>query len=117
MVGLENVKETIRECITEPLKHPDLYKKYGAKRGGGVLLYGLPGTGKTMIAKAIAGEVDAAFFSIKCSDILSRWVGQAEQNIKKLFEEASKHERAVIFFDEFDSLATKRDSSGSSVMH
>lgn len=116
VVGLENVKEVIRENITEPLKHPELYKRYGAKTGGGVLLYGLPGTGKTMIAQAIAGEIDAAFFSIKCSDILSKWVGEAEQNIKELFKEASKYERAIIFFDEFDALATRRGSTNSSVM-
>jgi transitional endoplasmic reticulum ATPase len=78
-------------------------------------MYGLPGTGKTMIAKAIAREIQAKFFSVKSSDIVSKWFGEAEKNVRNLFETARKESNAVIFFDEFEALGAKR-SSNSSVM-
>jgi len=108
IAGLEEVKEVIRKKIIYPREHTDIYKKFKVETGGGVLLYGPPGTGKTMIAKAIANEVDAKFFPVKSSDLLSKWYGEAEKNISALFEEVRKEKTAVIFFDEFDSLASKR---------
>ena len=115
VAGLEDVKESIRRRVINPSKHPEVFAKFNKRTGGGVLMYGLPGTGKTMIAKAIAHEANAKFFSIRCSDIVSKWFGEAEKNIKELFSTARKEKCSVIFFDEFESLAAKR-SSGSTVM-
>jgi len=116
VAGLEEVKEQIRIRMIYPFTHPELAKRFGIKKGGGILLYGPPGTGKTMLAKAVAGEIDAAFFTVKPSEIMSKWVGEAEQNVDRLFSEARKHERAVIFIDEVESLIPKRSSSHSTVM-
>ena len=110
VAGLESVKDEIRRRIVDPQKYPDIYKKFKKKNGGGILLYGVPGTGKTMIAQAIAGEINAQFFAVKCSDIVSKWFGEAEQNIKNLFDEARKYPTSIIFFDEFESLGAKRDT-------
>ncbi len=115
VIGLEEVKNEIRRLAIYPKNYPELYEKFKKKRGGGILLYGVPGTGKTMIANAIANEIGAAFYDIKCSDILSKWFGEAEQNIKALFEEAKKNDVSVIFFDEFDALGTKRDTDSSTM--
>lgn len=90
IAGLDEAKQTIYERVVLPLKHKDIYKKYGKKVGGGVLLYGLPGTGKTMFSQAVATELNAKFFNIKCSDIMSKWYGESEQRIKKLFADARK---------------------------
>ena len=114
VAGLDEVKDAIRKRIIYPREHPDIYQKFKVDAGGGVLLYGLPGTGKTMIAKAIASEVNAKFFAIKSSDLLSKWYGEAEKNISALFDQVRKEKVAVVFFDEFDSLAPKR--GGSTVM-
>ena len=108
VAGLEDVKQTIRMRMINPLKYPDKYKMYNKKTGGGVLLYGPPGTGKTMIAKAIANEVGAKFFAVKGSDIVSKWVGESEKNINTLFETARKADLAIIFIDEMDSLFAQR---------
>ena len=91
------------------MKHPELYEKYNKKVGGGILLYGLPGTGKTMFAEACANELDALFIPQKCSDIKSKWYGESEQNIKKIFDKARKADRAIIFFDEFEAIGAKRN--------
>jgi len=116
IAGLEDVKEQVRIKMIYPFTHPGKAEKFGIKKGGGVLLYGPPGTGKTMMARAVAGEVNATFFVVKVSDILSKWVGEAERNVKALFDAARTHERSVIFIDEFESLATSRRKTGSSVM-
>lgn len=116
VAGMENVKEEIRIKLIYPFEHPEEAKKYGIGSGGGLLLYGPPGTGKTFIAKAIANEVDAIFFSIKPSDIMSKWVGEAEQNIAELFRMARSYPKSVIFIDEVESLVPKRRNSGSTVM-
>jgi len=108
IAGLDEAKKALEERVILPLKHPEVYAKYGKNLGGGILLFGLPGTGKTMFAQAVASELDAKFFNIKCSDIESKWYGESERNIKKLFENARKEKCAVIFFDEFDSLAKRR---------
>jgi len=116
VAGLEDVKQDIRLKMIYPFQHADLAQKFGIRPGGGVLLYGPPGTGKTMLAKATAGEIDAAFFRISAADVLSKWVGEAEQNIKKLFDAAAAEPRSIIFIDEIESLVPARRDEGSSVM-
>ena len=116
VAGLEDVKEQIRLKLLYPFTHPELAKQYGIQPGGGILLYGPPGTGKTLIARAVAGEIKAAFFTIKPSEIMSQWVGVAEQNIARLFAEAKKHPVSVIFIDEMEALAPRRRNSNSTVM-
>jgi len=117
IAGLEDVKEQIRLKMILPFTFPDKAKKYKVKTGGGILLYGPPGTGKTMIAKAVAGELDATFFAIAPSEILNKWVGESEKNIRKLFETARSCPKAVIFIDEVESLIPKRrDAEAGSVM-
>lgn len=108
IAGLEDVKKTIYTRMIYPIKYKDKYELYNKKTGGGILLYGPPGTGKTMIAKAIACEVGAAFYVVKGSDIVSKWVGDSEKNIKELFQTASKQDLAIIFIDEVDTLLHKR---------
>src|ERR1044071_8985007 len=99
-----------------PFDHPELAERFGIRGGGGVLLYGPPGTGKTMLAKATAGEIDATFFKVSPAEMLSKWVGEAEQNIKKLFDAAQQEKRSVIFIDEIEALVPARRDEGSSVM-
>ena len=108
IAGLEDVKEAIRELIITPFRRADLYRRFGMETGGGVVLYGPPGTGKTMLAQAIATEVDAAFFSVKGSDLISKYVGESEQNVKKLFKAARSLPVSVIFFDEFEVIGRAR---------
>jgi transitional endoplasmic reticulum ATPase len=115
VAGLEDVKRVISLRVIYPLRHPEATSRFRKRAGGGVLLYGPPGTGKTMIARAIACELDAAFFSVKCSDIMSKWVGSAERNIKELFSSARNHERSVIFMDETEAIVSRR-GGGSTVM-
>ena len=116
IAGLEDVKEEIRLKMVYPFEHAELAEKFGIRAGGGVLLYGPPGTGKTMLAKATAGELDATFFRVSAADMLSKWVGEAEQNIKKLFDAAASEPRAVIFLDEIESLIPARRDDGGGVM-
>ncbi len=116
VAGLDDVKEDIRLKMIYPFEHPELAQRFGINPGGGVLLYGPPGTGKTMLAKATAGEIDATFFRISPADVLSKWVGEAEQNIKKLFDAAAQETRAIIFIDEIEALIPARRDEGSSVM-
>ncbi len=116
IAGLEDVKQEIRLKMIYPFAHPELAAKYGITTGGGVLLYGPPGTGKTMMAKAIAHEIDATFFVISPAQILSKWVGEAEQNVRKLFDAAKAEDKSVIFIDEIDALVPKRKSDTSTVM-
>ena len=116
VAGLEDVKEQIRLKLIYPFTHPEEAKRFGVRSGGGILLYGPPGTGKTLIAKAVAGELDAAFFTVKPSEIMSKWVGEAEQNVAALFDAARGYERAVIFIDEVESLLPSRGGN-STVMN
>jgi transitional endoplasmic reticulum ATPase len=116
IAGLDDVKHEIRMKMIYPLSHPELAAKYRISSGGGLLLYGPPGTGKTMIAKAIACEIDATMFVISPAQVLSKWVGEAEQNIKKLFDAAQAEAKAIIFIDEIEALVPSRRDSQSSVM-
>jgi transitional endoplasmic reticulum ATPase len=115
VAGLKDVKEIIFKQVINPLKYENIYKKYEKRNGGGILLYGLPGNGKTLIAKAIANEINAKFFEIKTSDILSKWLGDSENNISKLFEEANKYKNSILFFDEFDALGRSRNEVDETV--
>lgn len=108
VAGLAEVKRVIDLRVIQPLRNPALAQRFKKKTGGGVLLYGPPGTGKTLISRAIACELDATFFSIKCSDIMSKWVGSAEKNIQELFAAARQFERSVIFMDETEAIIAKR---------
>lgn len=116
VAGLYDVKEAVQRTIIEPRLHPELYDKYQVSAGGGILMYGPPGVGKTLIAKAVAHEVNAEFFSLRCSELVSKYFGGTEQNIGLLFETARSKKNAVIFFDEFEALAIGRDKNHSSVM-
>lgn len=116
VAGLEHVKEEIRLKMIYPFTHPEAAERFRIRRGGGVLLFGPPGTGKTMLGRAVAGEIEAAFFTVKPSEIMSKWVGEAEQNIAELFRTARTHERSIIFIDEIEAVAPARTDSGSSVM-
>ncbi|MBI1825033.1 MAG: ATP-binding protein [Planctomycetes bacterium] len=116
IAGLDDVKQEIRLKMIYPFLHRELAGKYGIGAGGGILLYGPPGTGKTMIAKAIAHEIDAAFFLVSPAQIMSKWVGEAEQNVRKLFDAAKSEPTSVIFLDETEALVPKRQSDSSTVM-
>lgn len=116
VAGLEDVKAELRLKMLYPFQHPELAAQFGVKAGGGVLLFGPPGTGKTLLARATAGELDAAFFVVSPADIMSKWVGEAEQNIKKLFDAAAAEPRSIVFIDEIESLVPARRDEGSSVM-
>ena len=115
VAGLEDVKDQIRYKVIEPLKNPELAAMYKIEPGAKILLYGPPGTGKTFIARAIAGEVDAKFYAINCQDLISKYMGDSSKKLDELFETAQKNERAIIFFDEFDSVASKRGDGADGV--
>jgi SpoVK/Ycf46/Vps4 family AAA+-type ATPase len=106
--GLEHLKEEVRMKIIHPLTHPDLYKAYGKTIGGGILLYGPPGCGKTFLARATAGEINAGFVAIGINDVLDMWLGNSEKNLHSLFENARRSKPCVLFFDEVDALAARR---------
>lgn len=113
--GCRHALAKIREMVELPLRHPQLWKVLGVKPPRGVLLYGPPGTGKTLIAKAVANETGAFFFLINGPEIMSKMAGEAEGNLRKAFEEAEKNAPAIIFIDELDSIATKREKTGGEV--
>lgn len=106
--GMERVKEEVRMKIILPLLQPELFKAYGKKIGGGILMYGPPGCGKTFLARATAGEVKAGFLAVGISDVLDMWIGQSEKNLHSLFEQARAHRPCVLFFDEVDALGANR---------
>jgi transitional endoplasmic reticulum ATPase len=112
--GMHAVKEEIKMKILYPLNNPELFKAYGKKIGGGILLYGPPGCGKTLISKAIAGEIKASFISIGLHQILDMWLGNSEKNLHGLFEMAREQKPAVLFIDEVDALAADRSSMKNS---
>ncbi len=106
--GMDEVKKEIDLKIIQPLKHPDIYKAYGKKIGGGILLYGPPGCGKTFLAKATAGQVNAKFINVSLNDILDMWIGNSEKNLHEVFEIARENTPCVLFFDEIDALGASR---------
>lgn len=116
--GMEAVKKEIELKIIKPMLHPDLYKAYGKKVGGGILLYGPPGCGKTFIAKATAGQVKARFISVSLNDILDMWIGNSEKNLNEIFDLARQNTPCVLFIDEIDALgASRSDMKQSSGRH
>lgn len=106
--GMDAVKEQIRMKIIYPLQHPETFKAYGKKTGGGILLYGPPGCGKTYLARATAGQINARFIPIGLHQVLDMWIGSSERNLHEVFEIARKTNPSVLFFDEVDALAASR---------
>jgi len=106
--GLDDVKQRLQEAVEWPLKKPGLFKKMGIKPPKGILLFGPPGCGKTLLARAVATESEANFITIKGPEIFSKWVGESEKGIREVFRKARMAAPAVIFFDEIDSLAPRR---------
>jgi transitional endoplasmic reticulum ATPase len=108
VAGMDRVKEEVRMKIILPLQQPELFRAYGKKIGGGILMYGPPGCGKTFLARATAGEVKAGFLAVGISDVLDMWIGQSEKNLHAIFEQARTHRPCVLFFDEVDALGANR---------
>ena len=106
--GVDEARERLREGVELPLKHPDAFRRLGIRPAKGFLLYGPPGTGKTLLAKATAREAEANFIATKSSDLLSKWYGESEQQIARLFARARQVAPTVIFIDELDSLVPAR---------
>ncbi len=106
--GLEDVKQELKEAVEWPLKHPEAFKRLGIEPPKGVLLYGPPGCGKTLLAKAVATESEANFISVKGPEIFSKWVGESEKAIREIFRKARMAAPCVIFLDEIDAIAPKR---------
>jgi SpoVK/Ycf46/Vps4 family AAA+-type ATPase len=106
--GMDNVKDEIRLKIILPMTNKDLYAAYGKKVGGGILMYGPPGCGKTHLARATAGEANAKFINVGLNDVLNMWIGQSEQRLHQIFEQARRCAPSVLFFDEVDALGAKR---------
>ena len=107
VAGMEAAKEEVLVNVIAPIRDPKA-KKYGLQAGGGLLLYGLPGTGKTFFAKAVAGELGLPFYVFETSKVLSKYVGESQQKIQNLFDEARKNEMSVIFIDEIDAIISGR---------
>jgi len=112
--GLEDVKQELIEAVEWPLKHPESFRRMGVKPPKGILLYGAPGTGKTLLAKAVANESNANFISVKGPELLSKWVGESEKAVREVFKKARQTAPTIIFFDEIDSLAPKRGANSGS---
>ena len=106
--GMDVVKDEIQMKIIHPLTHTELYKAYGKAIGGGILMYGPPGCGKTHLARATAGEISAGFIAVGINDVLEMWLGNSERNLHQLFEQARRNKPCVLFFDEVDALAASR---------
>ncbi|MBU2576324.1 MAG: CDC48 family AAA ATPase [Nanoarchaeota archaeon] len=113
--GLKNEIGKIREMVEIPMKHPEVFERLGIEPPKGVLLYGPPGTGKTLLAKAVAAETDAHFILLNGPEIMSKFYGESEKKIREIFDEAEKNAPAIIFIDEIDSIAPKREDSGGEV--
>ena len=111
--GLENVKRELQETVQYPVEHPEKFEKFGMQPSKGVLFYGPPGCGKTLLAKAIANECQANFISIKGPELLTMWFGESESNVREVFDKARQASPCVLFFDELDSIARARGSGAS----
>jgi transitional endoplasmic reticulum ATPase len=113
--GLESEIKKVREMVELPLKHPEVFERLGIEPPKGVLLHGPPGTGKTLLAKAVANETNANFLLINGPEIMSKYYGQSEENLRKKFDEAEKNSPSIIFIDEIDAIASKREESKGEV--
>src|SRR5690606_38915655 len=107
--GLGDTIQQVREMIELPLKHPELFARLGIDPPKGVLLHGPPGTGKTLLARAVANEADAAFFHIAGPEIMGKFYGESEQRLRDIFQQAQQQSPSIIFIDEIDSIAPKRE--------
>ncbi len=112
--GLEGIKQELKEAVEWPLKHPNIFKNLGVRAPKGILLYGPPGTGKTLLAKAVAHESEANFILVNGPEMLSKWVGESERAVRKIFEKARQASPAIVFFDEIDAIAPRRGRGGDS---
>lgn len=112
--GLENVKQELIEAVEWPLKHPESFKRLGVRPPMGILLFGAPGTGKTLLAKAVANESEANFILVKGPELLSKWVGESEKAVREVFKKARQVSPCIIFFDEIDALAPRRGMGSDS---
>ncbi|QUC64590.1 CDC48 family AAA ATPase [Nitrosopumilus sp. K4] len=113
--GLKNEVQKIREMVELPMRHPELFEKIGVEAPKGVLLYGPPGTGKTLLAKAVAGETNAHFISLSGPEIMGKYYGESEERIREIFNQAEENSPSIIFIDEIDSIAPKRDEVSGEV--
>ena len=111
--GLEGVKRELQEVVQYPVEFPEKFEKFGMQPSKGVLFYGPPGCGKTLLAKAIANECQANFISIKGPELLTMWFGESESNVRELFDKARGAAPCILFFDEIDSIAKPRGSGGA----
>jgi len=108
VAGLADAKQTIDDAILTPMKHPELFKGKARQPWRGILFYGPAGCGKTLVAKAVASEVNATFFNVSAANIVSKWLGESERLVRSLFEQARKNQPAIIFIDELDSIGVSR---------
>ena len=113
--GLKNEVQKIREMVELPMRHPELFDKIGVEAPKGVLLYGPPGTGKTLLAKAVAGETNAHFISLSGPEIMGKYYGESEERIREIFTQAEENSPSIVFIDEIDSIAPKRDEVSGEV--
>merc|ERR1712194_182945 len=111
--GLEETKRSLQEMILYPIDHPEKFEKFGMQPSRGVLFYGPPGCGKTLLAKAVASECSSNFVSIKGPELLTMWFGESEANVREVFDKARAAAPCVLFFDELDSIGTSRGSGGA----
>jgi transitional endoplasmic reticulum ATPase len=114
--GLEKVKVQLRESVELPLKRPEIFRRMGIRPPTGILLYGAPGTGKTLLAKAVATESEANFISIKGPEVLSKWVGESEKAVREIFKKAKQSAPCIVFLDEIDAIAPRRGISSDSMV-
>jgi transitional endoplasmic reticulum ATPase len=112
--GLDNIKEELREAVEWPLKYSEIFKKANAKPPKGILLYGKPGTGKTLLAKAVASQSGVNFISVKGPELINRYVGESERGVREIFKKAKQAAPTILFLDEIDSLVPRRGSGGDS---
>lgn len=114
IAGMDDAKRLIRDMILEPIKNPEAAEKWGIRKGGGILMFGPPGNGKTTIAKAIANELDCPFYLVTGAGIRSKWSGEAEKRLRQVLQEAKSHPMAILFIDDLDGLLPRR--GGNSVV-
>jgi len=113
IAGMDDVKAKLQEMVIKPLKHPEQAKQWGIRPGGGILLYGPPGNGKTTLGKAVAGELEADFFYATGAEIRSKWHGESEQRLRKLIQAAKSRPVAVLFLDDVDGLLPRRGGNST----